>query len=194
MLVTIKDLCSIGCFFSNISHEILRLSLDLLSFIQIQRNNLGRSIICKILATSVNHRAPSLLEPVLVPQLPMICHKGPNVEERNKSAFVKEPPIEILFTVRKRSCGKVMFSETCVKNSVHSGGVSVRHPPGDRLGRHLAWADTPRADTSLDTLGRHPTPRGRHPLGRHPLCQVDTPPPADSYCSGWYASYWNVFL
>ena len=38
--------------------------------------------------------------------------------------------------------------------------------------------------------GRHP--RGRHspgqtsPLGRHP--------PADGYCCGWHASYWNAFL
>ena len=27
-----------------------------------------------------------------------------------------------IFTVRKRSCGKVMFSEACVKNSAHGGG------------------------------------------------------------------------
>ena len=32
-------------------------------------------------------------------------------------------------TVRKRSCGKVMFSQACVENSVH-GWVSARHPPG----------------------------------------------------------------
>ena len=29
----------------------------------------------------------------------------------------------IFFTVRKSSCGKVMFSQTCVKNSVHRGQV-----------------------------------------------------------------------
>ena len=27
----------------------------------------------------------------------------------------------LVVTVRKRSCGKVMFSEVCVKNSVHGG-------------------------------------------------------------------------
>ena len=32
-----------------------------------------------------------------------------------------------IFTIRKRSSGKVMFSQACVKNSVHGGGV---HPPG----------------------------------------------------------------
>ena len=43
-------------------------------------------------------------------------------------------------TVRKRSCGKVTFSQVCVKNSVHEGGV----PPG-------------QADT-------HPPPPIRQPL------------------------------
>ena len=34
---------------------------------------------------------------------------------------------------------------------------------------------------------------GRHPPGRSP--RADTPPsPADGYCSGRYASYWNTFL
>ena len=37
-------------------------------------------------------------------------------------------------TVRKRSCKKVMFSQACVKNSVHSGGCTPS------LGRHpLPW-------------------------------------------------------
>ena len=43
-----------------------------------------------------------------------------------------------IFTVRKRSCGKVMFSQMCAKNFVHRGRVEVY------------------------------TPRGRHPPGRHP--------------------------
>ena len=33
---------------------------------------------------------------------------------------------------------------------------------------------------------------GRTPPGRHP--RADTLPPADGYCSGRYASYWNAFL
>ena len=53
-----------------------------------------------------------------------------------------------LITVPKRSCGKVMFSQVCVQNSVH-GGRGV-HP-----------------------LGRQPS--GRHPLlGRHPLPRTDS--------------------
>ena len=63
-----------------------------------------------------------------------------------------------------------MFSQLCVKNSVQGGGV------------HLSWP------------GRHPW-LGRHPPWpvRHPPGQADTPP-ADSYCSRRYASYWNAFL
>ena len=50
-----------------------------------------------------------------------------------------------IITVRKRSCGKVIFSQACVKNSVH-GGEEVYTP----------W--------QADTLpGQTPTPLGRHP-------------------------------
>ena len=55
------------------------------------------------------------------------------------------------FTVRKRSCGKVMFLQACVKNSVLGGQV---YTP---LGKH-------------PLLGRHPP--GRHPPGRHPPGQT----------------------
>ena len=71
----------------------------------------------------------------------------------------------------QRSCGKVMFS---VKNSVHRG-LSARHPQ----------ANTPPRGKHLP--GRHPHPPGQTP-------QADTPPPADGYCSGRSASYWNAFL
>ena len=103
----------------------------------------------------------------------------------------------------QRSCGKVTFSQACV--ILFTGEVYARHPPGQTsprqtpplAGRHPhlwqapisgrqtppgrqipPWeADTPWADTPLG---------GRHPLGRQT--------PADSYCSGRYASYWNAFL
>ena len=46
-----------------------------------------------------------------------------------------------------------------------------------------------------------PRPRGRGCSGQGCVCipactEADTPfpPPADSYCCGWYASYWNAFL
>ena len=69
------------------------------------------------------------------------------------------------------SCGKVIFSQVCVKNSVHRGvSASVHagiHPPGRHpLGRHppvdTPWTDTPQADTPwVDT------PVGTHPTGMH---------------------------
>ena len=72
-----------------------------------------------------------------------------------------------------------MFSQVCVKNSVHNwrGGVHPldRHPPP--LDTHTRYADTPWT---------HPLPLGRHPW-------EDTTP-LDSHCSGRYASYWNAFL
>ena len=70
--------------------------------------------------------------------------------------------------------------------------------PGGKL-RGLAWR------VSRPTPGEvsRPTPRGfpgphlvgspgTH-LGGIPACtEADTPPPADSYCCGRYASYWNA--
>ena len=64
-----------------------------------------------------------------------------------------------IFTVRKRSCRKVIFSQACVNNSVHGGRCT-----------HTPWEDTsPQADTPW---ADNPPPRqtstlGRHPQGRH---------------------------
>ena len=77
-----------------------------------------------------------------------------------------------MFTVRRRSCGKIMFSQASVENSVHGGG-------GRGEGLPSACLDTP--------------PLGRHPPGRHTYPWSDTPPP-DGYCCGRLASYWNAFL
>ena len=68
---------------------------------------------------------------------------------------------EQIFTVGNSSCGKVMFSQACIKNSVHRGDMSSGSggctPPRQ--------TPTPQEDTPP---GRHPAP------GRHPL-QADTP-------------------
>ena len=74
-----------------------------------------------------------------------------------------------LITVRKWSCGKVMFSQACVKNSVHRGGGCTpprQTPPLDRHpGQTTPWADTPLVDTPWAN-----TPPGRHPPSiRRPL-------------------------
>ena len=65
-----------------------------------------------------------------------------------------------------------MFSQACVKNSVHrEREVSGRHPQTDTpLGRHPLQADTPKAD-------RHPLQMataadGTHPTGMHSCCQT----------------------
>ena len=53
-----------------------------------------------------------------------------------------------VITVRKQSCGKVMFSQACVKNSVHlwgEGGVSRPRPGGVS------------AQTATAADGTHPT-------------------------------------
>ena len=87
-----------------------------------------------------------------------------------------------------------VFTPAC--HSVHRGVSAPVH-----AGIH------PRADTSLgrNRPGRNPgqtptwadTPLARHPLCRHPLAihphWADTPP-ADSYCCGRYAFYWNAFV
>ena len=64
----------------------------------------------------------------------------------------------------QRSCGKVIFSQACVKNSVHGGGVSAPV--------HAGIHTHPRADNPRQT----------------------PPPPHDGHCNGRYASYWNIFL
>ena len=78
--------------------------------------------------------------------------------------------------------GKVKYSVSCVKNSVHTRGVPGQVPPLGRYTPH--WAGTP-------TLGRY-TPLGRYPPGRYT--------PWSSACweiratSGRYTSYWNTFF
>ena len=52
-----------------------------------------------------------------------------------------------------------MFSQACVKNSVHKGEMYIP------LGRHLPWADTHSPWTDIALLAD--TPLGRHPPSRH---------------------------
>ena len=72
-----------------------------------------------------------------------------------------------------------MFSQACVKNSVQGEGGSASVHAGIHLSSRLhprqtspSWADTP--------------PGRRPPTGQTS--------PANGYCSGRYASYWNAFL
>ena len=98
-----------------------------------------------------------------------------------------------IITVRNSSCGKVMFSQACVKNSVHGGIITVRNSSCGKVmfstsvcqefcprGVHPYFssrnhppfppARTPQADIPPpgETL-----PSGHIPLGRHPPPQTD---------------------
>ena len=62
--------------------------------------------------------------------------------------YDSEVHIHTLVTIRKRSCGKVMFLHLSVSHSVHWGGGGVHRPGQTRhpLGRHPA--PPPQADTT----------------------------------------------
>ena len=88
--------------------------------------------------------------------------------------------------------GKVIFSEACVKNSVHSGGsgpgggrclVRRESGPGGCLvpGGVWSWGVPAQANACLG---------GSASGGGGAWWR----PPRDGYCCGRYASYWNAFL
>ena len=89
----------------------------------------------------------------------------------------------------QQSCGKVIFSQECVKNSVHGGGelclaqcMLGYTPPGQTPpGQTPPWADTPLwADTpprQTPTLGRPP------PLQQTATAADDTHPTGMHSCS-----------
>ena len=107
---------------------------------------------------------------------------------------------DVIFTVCNSSCRKVMFSQACVKNSVHEGGgVHGRgvcgggmcskggacmtvgcalQGEGGMCGRVHAW----QGDIG-GVHGRGACVAGRGVRGRR-----------DGHCSGQYASNWNAFL
>ena len=75
-----------------------------------------------------------------------------------------------IITVRKRNCGKIMFSQACVKNSVHRG-VYTRVPSAQCMLGYIPLADTSLADTPSPP-SRPPPPTATaadatHPTGMH---------------------------
>ena len=106
--------------------------------------------------------------------------------------------VNMIITVRKRSCGKVIFY-TCLSVILFTGVVYIpacigRHPRVDtHLGRHQ-----PQTPPCLVHAGTH-TPRSVHAGIQPPHCPVHaeihtTTPCPGGHCCGWYASYWNAFL
>ena len=88
-----------------------------------------------------------------------------------------------------------MFSQACVKNSVHGvGGCgcvsqhALGHTPPVHAGTHTH--PHPAQCMLACTLPGQTPPPGRHT--HISLGQI--PPPPDGHCSKWYASYWNAFL
>ena len=88
------------------------------------------------------------------------------------------------------SWGKVIFSEACVKNSVHGGCLPycmLGYIPRGQRQTPPPQSRSPRADPLQEQ-----TPPG----SRHPLEQTS---PTTAHAgiwstSGWYASYWNAYL
>ena len=165
----------------------------------------------KGLRTTVNHHTPfhtlCLWHPPNCTLYRLYPRKSINKRTHNESAIRTGwtfnqyySIVQWIFTVGNSSCGKAMFSQACVKNSVggciqHAlgSGVGVCIPACRRmsvsqhaLGRGV-WQTPLRVDIPwTDPPGQtHPwadTPLGRHPIGRHP------PQAATA------ASYWNAFL
>ena len=91
----------------------------------------------------------------------------------------------------QRSWGKVIFSEACVKNSVHRGVVS------QHALQAAPWAGTPPPGR-FTPPGKY-TPLGQvHPLGGRYIPRQVTPwagtPPTPMVNERRYASYWNAFF
>ena len=107
---------------------------------------------------------------------------------------------QILLPPANEVCQGYVFTREC--HSVHGKGVvskralQISRPtPTGRLRGHARGSPGPHpGGFSRLTPGgvSRPTPRGVC----IPACtEADTPlPPADGYCCGWYASYWNAFL
>ena len=101
-----------------------------------------------------------------------------------------------IFTARKRSCGKVVFLQVSVILFT-GGGVGI---PACLAGPQGVGIPACLAGNQAHTQGgawevwrggvSRPTPRGCIPA----CTEADPPPPADGYCCGRYASYWNAFL
>ena len=112
---------------------------------------------------------------------------------KNPLDFVNRSSVFILpvyFYRPQRSWAKVIFSQACVKNSVHGGGVSVsvhagipprtRHPPRDQAhppGPGTPPEQTPPGPGTPPPETRH-TPRADTPRDQaHPPGDQAHPPP-----------------
>ena len=94
----------------------------------------------------------------------------------------------LIVIVRNISCGKVMFSQVCVKNSVHREGMHGRGGLCVVEGGMCCKGGACMAKGACMARGMHD--KGGHAWqGEGVMCGR-----RDSHCSGRYASYWNAFL
>ena len=61
---------------------------------------------------------------VITSVITQLCRQIPHSLICYKVSLMRRPSI---FTVRNSICGKVMFSQACIKNSVHGGGGCLPH-------------------------------------------------------------------
>ena len=105
-----------------------------------------------------------------IPRPNLTGHTPGNVFLSRRKALQLSQILYVFITARKRSLGQgnIIFSEVCVKNSVHGGGMS---DPGGAW----SWGDAWPVGAAWSWGG------------------VETPS-RDGYCCGRYASYWNAYL
>ena len=119
------------------------------------------------------------------------CQSGLNFNIILSSLLLPLPFI----TVRNSSCGKVMFSQACVKNSVHrEGGMHGRGMCGRGhvwFGGHVWWGAMHGSWGGM--CGKRACMAGGYMHGGG-MCGGGVHDRRDSHCSGRYASYWNAFL
>ena len=93
----------------------------------------------------------------------LVCQASWTWSPSVPTCYLPGKEIKQIITVRNSNCGKVMFSQACVKNSVHRGVVynsprqtpPSRHPSGQTPQGRYPLAQHPQANTPLD---RHPVP------------------------------------
>ena len=126
----------------------------------------------------------------------LICNNASELDETTNISEVRFVTNLMAFLPPANEVwGKVIFSEACVKNSVHRGEGVVSQHALQAVSQH-----------ALQVVSQHvlhggvsrPTPKGvSRPTPRGlciPACTEAEPPPVDGYCRGRYASYWDAFL
>ena len=110
---------------------------------------------------------------------------------------LKNDVCKITSVIKLITARKVIFSEACVKNSVHRGEGAVEAGRGACVAGGHAWPGVLGcAFQGVCMAGGHVWLGGMH-AGGHAHAMHAPQPDIMRYgrsMSGWYASYWNAFL